>query len=132
MTNGSDSREARFARGTEVLNGINAENVTALVHSLADISPELEYQIVAWAFGEIYRRPQLPPRDRQLLTLAMLTAQGDCEAELRVQIPASLDVGLTPVEIVEVFLHSAVYCGFPRAVNATLVAKDVFRDRGLL
>jgi 4-carboxymuconolactone decarboxylase len=45
---------------------------------------------------------------------------------------ASLNVGLSPREIVEAMLHAAVYCGFPRALNATFVAKKVFGERGLL
>ncbi|WP_258027529.1 carboxymuconolactone decarboxylase family protein [Microbacterium sp. BH-3-3-3] len=45
---------------------------------------------------------------------------------------ASLNVGLTPQQIVEAMLHAAVYCGFPRALNATFTAKKVFAERGLL
>ncbi|SCE34010.1 4-carboxymuconolactone decarboxylase [Streptomyces sp. DvalAA-43] len=47
-------------------------------------------------------------------------------------INTSLNVGLTPEEIVETVLHSAVYCGMPKALNATFVAKKVFAERGLL
>ena len=61
----------------------------------------------------------------------MLTSQGGEETELLAHIPVALEVGLTPDEIVEVFLHAAVYCGFPRAINATNVARKVFADRGL-
>jgi glyoxylase-like metal-dependent hydrolase (beta-lactamase superfamily II) len=80
MTTADGSRAAGFTRGMEVINAINGGSLTALADSLADISPELGYQIVSWAFGDIYSRPALPPRDRQLLTLAMLTALGGCEA----------------------------------------------------
>ena len=132
MTTSDGSRAAGFTRGMEVINAINGGSLTALADSLADISPELGYQIVSWAFGDIYSRPALPPRDRQLLTLAMLTALGGCEAQLRVHIPVALDVGLRPEEIVEVFLQSAVYCGLPKALNATFEAKKVFAERGLL
>ena len=66
------------------------------------------------------------------MTLGMLTALGGCEAQLDVHINASLNVGLTPQQIVEAFLHAAVYCGFPRALNATFVAKKVFAERDLL
>jgi 4-carboxymuconolactone decarboxylase len=62
----------------------------------------------------------------------MLTALGGCEAQLDVHVNASLNVGLTPVEIVEAITHAAVYCGFPRALNAIFVAKRVFAERGLL
>jgi 4-carboxymuconolactone decarboxylase len=62
----------------------------------------------------------------------MLTALGGCEPQLRVHINAGLNVGLTPSEIIEALLQSAGYCGFPRALNATNVAKEVFAERGLL
>ena len=87
---------------------------------------------MAWGFGEVYSRPDLAPRDRQPVTLGTLTALGGCEPQLEVHINAALNVGLTPEQIIEAFLHSAVYCGFPRALNATFVAKKVFADRDLL
>ena len=73
--------------------------------------------MVAWGFGEIYARPALAARDRQLVTLGMLTALGGCEPQLEVHINAALNVGLTPIQIIESLLHSAVYCGMPRALT---------------
>lgn len=125
-------RDARFAHGKAVLDAIDGTAGANVIDALGDVSPELGHQIVAWAFGEVYARPGLEPRERQLVTLGMLTALGGCEPQLDVHINASLNVGLTPQQIVEAFLHSAVYCGFPRALNATFVAKKVFTDRGLL
>ncbi|MFC7642300.1 carboxymuconolactone decarboxylase family protein [Streptosporangium lutulentum] len=55
-----------------------------------------------------------------------------CEIEVEVHVNGALNVGLTPAEISEALLHSAVYCGVPRSINATLVAKKVFAERGLL
>ncbi|GAB7188865.1 carboxymuconolactone decarboxylase family protein [Kitasatospora sp. Ki12] len=130
--NDAQARQERFERGMEVLERIDGEVGRRVVESLDDISPELGHQIVAWGFGEIYSRPRLVPRDRQLVTLGMLTALGGCEPQLEVHVNAALNVGLTPEEIVEALLHSAGYCGFPRALNATFVAKKVFAERGLL
>lgn len=132
MTTGAETREERFERGMEVLTTIDGESGQKVIDSLADISPELGHQIVAWAFGEIYDRPALVPRDRQLVTLGMLTALGGCEPQLEVHVNAALNVGLTPEEIIEALLHSAVYCGMPKALNATFVAKKVFTGRHLL
>ncbi|MFF9626008.1 carboxymuconolactone decarboxylase family protein [Streptomyces griseosporeus] len=128
----STTRDERFAQGLEVLQRVDGEAGQRVIDSLADISPELGHQIVAWGFGEIYDRPGLAPRDRQLVTLGMLTALGGCEPQLEVHVNAALNVGLTPEQIVEALLHSAGYCGFPRALNATFVAKKVFAERGLL
>ena len=62
----------------------------------------------------------------------MLTALGGCESQLEVHINASLNVGLSPVEIVEALTHAAVYGGFPKALNAIFVAKRIFAGRDLL
>ncbi|SNT25891.1 4-carboxymuconolactone decarboxylase [Asanoa hainanensis] len=128
----SEAQQDRFEQGMRVLEAVNGETGTKVIESLADIAPELGEQVVAWAYGDIYARPGLPPRDRQLVTLGMLTALGGVEAQLDVHVRAALNVGLTPQEIVEAFLHSAVYCGFPRALNAVFTAKKVFAERGLL
>ena len=125
-------RERRFEDGKVVLDAIDGTAGAKVIDALEDISPELGHQIVAWGFGDIYSRPGLEPRDRQLVTLGMLTALGGCEPQLEVHVHASLNVGLSPHEIVEAMLHAAVYCGFPRALNATFVAKKVFGERGLL
>jgi 4-carboxymuconolactone decarboxylase len=124
-------RRERFDHGMAVLSSIDGESGQKVIDSLADISPELGHQVVAWAFGEMYNRPQLAPRDRQLVTLGMLTALGGCEPQLDVHINAALNVGLKPDEIVEALLHAAVYCGMPKSLNATFVAKKVFTERGV-
>jgi 4-carboxymuconolactone decarboxylase len=126
------NRDEQYEHGLNVLREIDGKAGQRVIDSLVDISPELGHQVVAWGFGEIYSRPELKPRDRQLVTLGMLTALGGCEPQLEVHINAALNVGLSPAEIVEALLHSAVYCGMPRALNATFVAKKVFGERGLL
>jgi len=126
------SREERYEHGMKVLSQVDGEAGQRVVDSLADVSPELGHQVVAWAFGDMYSRPDLSPRDRQLVTLGVLTALGGCEIELDVHINAALNVGLTPAEISEALLHTAVYAGMPRSINATLVAKKVFGERDLL
>lgn len=125
------TRQERIDYGRSVLDAVNSEVGPAVVHTLEDVSPVLAEQVMI-GFGEIYGRPQLSPRDRQLLTIGMLTALGGCESQLEVHVNNSLNVGLTPEEIVEALLHASAYCGFPRALNATYVAKKVFATRGLL
>ncbi|GHJ52200.1 hypothetical protein Nm8I071_15070 [Nonomuraea sp. TT08I-71] len=66
------------------------------------------------------------------MCLGILTALGDAGAQLEVHVNGALNAGLTPSEIVEALLQAVVYCGVPRAVNATLVAKKVFAERNLL
>ena len=91
-----------------------------------DAGVDLGKYIIGFAFGEIYQRPQLDVRQRELVTLAALAAQGGCENQLRVHIHASLNVGLTRDEIVEAFIQCIPYLGFPKVLNAVFVAKEVF------
>jgi 4-carboxymuconolactone decarboxylase len=117
---------ARREHGIAVLCQIDGHQGEAVIDSLADISPALGHHVAAFAFGDIYDRPGLDPRSRQLVTLGVLTALGGCEAQLKVHIGAALNVGITREEITEAILHAAVYTGFPRALNATFVAREVF------
>lgn len=112
-----------MARGLAKLNEIDGEQGDKVRQALADISPDLGKYIIGFAFGEIYQRPQLDVRQRELVTLA---AQGGCENQLRVHIHASLNVGLTRDEIVEAFIQCIPYLGFPKVLNAVFVAKEVF------
>ena len=120
---------ARRERGLAVLASIDGDAGRAVFDSLADISPALAHHIAAFGFGDVYDRPGLDPRGRQLVTIGVLTALGGCEPQLKVHIGAALNVGLTREEIVEAILHAAGYAGFPRALNATFVAKEVFAER---
>ncbi|MEV4281988.1 carboxymuconolactone decarboxylase family protein [Actinoplanes xinjiangensis] len=126
----TDNRDRRN-HGLDVLAKIDGHAGTAVIDSLAEISPALGHHVAAFAFGDIYDRPGLDARSRQLVTIGILTALGGCEPQLKVHVGAALNVGLTPDEIVEAMLHSAVYAGFPRARNATFAAKEVFDSRGV-
>jgi 4-carboxymuconolactone decarboxylase len=129
---GNDVEHARYTRGSELIDAIVGEAGHGVLEALADVAPGLAHHIVAHAYGEVFTRPGLTLAQRQLITLGTLTALGDCEAQLDIHINASLNVGLSPTEIVETITHAAVYCGFPKALNAILVVKRVFADRGLL
>jgi 4-carboxymuconolactone decarboxylase len=125
------TRQERLDYGSSVFDAVNSGAGQRVVGALGDVSPALAEQVLL-GFGEIYARPELSPRDRQLVTLGMLTALGGCEPQLEVHVHTSLNVGLTPEEIVEALLHASAYCGFPRALNATFAAKRAFAERGLL
>ena len=115
-----------------MLDAVDGAGGQGVVAALADIAPALAHHVVAYGFGDVYNRPGLTPPQRQLVTLGMLTALGGCEPQLEVHVNAALNVGLSPVEIVEALTHAAVYCGFPKALNAIFVAKRVFAEHDLL
>lgn len=128
----SPEEQIRYRRGLEVMNSVDGGSAPAVMENLADIAPALAHHIVAFGFGDIYSRPGLDPKQRQLVTLGILTALGGCEPQLEVHIRTSLNVGLSPTEIIETFTHAAGYAGFPRALNAITTAKKIFTERNLL
>lgn len=117
-----------FERGLAKLGEIDGAQGDAVMAALAGIAPDLGRYIVSFAFGEIYHRPALNNRERELLTLGLLAAQGGCEKQLKVHIHAALNVGISREEIVEAFIHAVPYLGFPKALNAVFVAKEVFAE----
>jgi 4-carboxymuconolactone decarboxylase len=84
---------------------------------------------IAW--GTIWSRPGLPLKVRSLVTLGMLTALNRPD-EIKGHIQGALNNGATPDEIVEVFVHSAGYCGFPASNGAVRLCVEVFKEQGLL
>jgi 4-carboxymuconolactone decarboxylase len=121
----------RFRRGWERLMEVDAEGGERVIANLQDVAPDLGRYVVEFTFGEIYQRPILDLRQRQLVTIAALTTLGGAEPQLEVHINAALNVGLTALEVVEAILHCIPYIGFPRVLNATMVAKRVFEKRGV-
>lgn len=87
--------------------------------------------VTQMAWGAIWSRPQLPLKTRSLVTIAMLTAINRAD-ELKGHINGALNNGATPEEIAEVFLHSAVYLGWPASGTSLRIAVEVFRERGLI
>ena len=96
------------------------------MESLADICPDLGRYIVEFGFGDVYSRPGLSLQQRELATVAALTALGNATPQLKVHIAAALNVGLSQEEIVETILQMSVYAGFPAALNGMFAAKEVF------
>ncbi len=117
----------RFARGSELFDQIHAGGGAALVAELSDIAPDLARYIVEFGFGEVYARPGLSLRDRQLATVAALVALGTAQPQLVAHIEGALAVGVTRQEIVEVIIQMSLYGGFPAAMNAVDAARTAFR-----
>jgi 4-carboxymuconolactone decarboxylase len=124
--------ETRLERGKRALAEIDGEAGQKVVEALADIAPDFANYLFEFPFGDIYSRPGLGLREREIATVAALTALGNASPQLKVHIEASLNVGLSRDEIVEVIMQMAVYAGFPAALNGLFAAKEVFaaRDTG--
>ena len=125
------SQNERQERGAAALAAITGGTGAAAVESLKDLAPDLAQWIIEFSYGDVMSRPGLDLRSRQFATVAALTAMGTAAPQLKVHIAGALNVGCQPAEIVEVVLQMAVFAGFPAAINALNLAREVFRERGV-
>ena len=123
------TNQNRYERGLEKLREIDGEIGERVVESLADIAPDFSRYLIEFPFGDIYSRPGLDLRSREIAVVAALTAMGNAAPQLKVHIQAALNVGVTRDEVVETIMQMAVYAGFPAALNGLMAAKEVFAQQ---
>ncbi|MGW2701237.1 carboxymuconolactone decarboxylase family protein [Streptomyces sp. NPDC001340] len=121
----------RFAKGQARLEELGDKG-DAIFTSLAEVAPDMGRFVAEFVFGDLYGRPGLDDRQRQLVTLALLTALGDTERQFAFHLGLGLNAGLTPREVVDALVHGLAFVGFPRTFNALSTAKRVFAEHGLL
>jgi 4-carboxymuconolactone decarboxylase len=93
-----------------------------------EVTPQLYRYTTELLFGEVWKREELAPRDRSLITVASLITQGQV-AQLPFHLNRAMDHGLTESQAAEVVTHLAFYVGWPKAMSAVPVLKDVFAAR---
>ena len=123
----SDERyEAGMQVRREVLGDAHVDRATA---NATDFSRPFQEFITRAAWGEVWTRPGLDRRTRSVITLSVLTALR-AENEIPMHVRAAIRNGLTPDEIREVILHTAVYAGVPAANSAIALAQTTLQDLG--
>jgi 4-carboxymuconolactone decarboxylase len=105
-----------------------ASAATPAQRMFGDINPKLAELTDNVLFGDVWARPGLSQRDRSLITVAALIAMNRPD-QLRSHLARARDNGLTEAELVEVMTHLAFYAGWPSAITASLVAKEVFQKK---
>jgi 4-carboxymuconolactone decarboxylase len=95
---------------------------------IGDFSPKLVELTDDVLFGDVWARPQLSPRDRSLITVSALIAMNRPD-QLRAHLARARDNGVTQEELVETITHLAFYAGWPSAMTAVSVAKEVFEKK---
>jgi 4-carboxymuconolactone decarboxylase len=121
-----EQRERGFTVRREVLGD---EHVDRAIANTTEFTAAFQDLITRYAWGEIWSRPGLDRRTRSCITLTALTALNHHE-ELAMHVRAALGNGLTPAEISEVLLQSAIYCGVPAANRAFAIAQKVIDEEG--
>jgi 4-carboxymuconolactone decarboxylase len=118
--------EERYTRGLEMMNMVVGEHGSRTRENLHNIAADFERLLVEFPFGDIYSRPGLDLKTREIATVAALTALGYAIPQLKVHIQGALNVGCTKEEIIEVMMQMSVYAGFPAALNGIYAAQEVF------
>jgi 4-carboxymuconolactone decarboxylase len=119
----------RYLRGWAKLKEIDGTQGERVIASLSDIAPDFARLLIEFPFGDIYSRPGLDLKTRELAVVAALTALGNAAPQLKVHIHGALNVGCSRQEIIEVIMQMAIYAGFPAALNGLFAAKEVYADR---
>ncbi|HEY7164548.1 MAG TPA: carboxymuconolactone decarboxylase family protein, partial [Candidatus Binatia bacterium] len=107
----------RSRRGWEKLKEVNEEAGRQVLESLKDVAPDFANYLLEFPFGDIYSRPGLDLKSREIAVIAALTAMGNAAPQLKAHIDGALNVGCTREEVIEVIMQMAVYAGFPAALN---------------
>jgi len=123
-----DDRQ-RYEQGMKTRRAVLGDaHVDATLRNRNEFTEAFQDFITRYAWGEIWSRPGLPQQTRSMLTLAMMVALNRPE-ELKMHLRAAKNVGVTPEQIKEVLLHTAIYCGLPAANSAFHLAQEVFSEK---
>ncbi len=127
----SEESNNRYERGLAALKALDAEAAQSVLDSLKDVAPEMVKALIEFGYGDVYSRPGLDRKSRQIATIAALTAMGNARPQLKFHIGAALNIGITPREIIEVMYVTTVFAGFPSGLNGIGVAREVFQAKGV-
>ena len=116
----------RYEEGMKIRRAVlEYAHVDQAIATQNEFTAEFQELITRYAWGEIWARPDLDRKTRSLITIAMMVALNRSE-ELQLHLKAALKNGVTRVEIKEVLLQAAIYCGVPAANHAFHMAEQVF------
>ena len=121
-----------YEKGIEILEQMtDAEGMKTISH-MQDIFPDFGEKMIAFGFGQIYSRPNLEMKLREVVTLTALITQGVFGfGLLNFHINAALKVGLKKEEILEIIMHCSAYVGFPKACSALAIAGEIFKNNDI-
>ncbi len=121
-----------FEKGLKVRREVlGKEYVDKSIATATDFNRPMQELVTEYCWGEVWNRPGLSRRERSMLNLAMLTALNRPH-EIKMHVAGALNNGLTPDDIREVLLQTAIYCGVPAAIDSFRIAKEVFSEKGIV
>jgi len=121
----------RLEMGKKRLKEVCGEAGERVIASAGETAPDAAKFILENVFGDIFYREGLSLMEREMITVVCILGLGGCEPQLEVHINGSLNVGIAPEKIIEIFIQCMPYTGYPRILNAIRVAKKVFAERNI-
>ena len=118
----------RYEQGVQKFKEMKGEDSELAIQRLMSLHPDLARYTMEFAFGDIYNRPLLDIKSREIATIAALIALGNSVKQLKVHIHCALNSGVKREEIIEIILQMAVYAGFAAAINAMQASREVFDE----
>lgn len=111
----------------EVLGDAHVDRALA---AASDFDAPFQALVTDGAWGSVWSRDTISRRERSMITLALLAGQGNTE-EIEMHIRATANTGASPADVLEAFLHVAIYCGVPKANHAIRIARQTYREMGV-
>jgi len=119
----------RYRRGIDIVQRLSAGSLEEFLTSrVAEIAPDFARMAIEFPFGDLYARTELDFRDREIVAIAALATLGNAGRQLRMHVAAALKLGFDKAEVVEILMQSAVYGGFPAALNALADCHDLLAE----
>ena len=119
----------RYRRGVEIIQQLSSGSLEQFLTSrVAEVAPDFARMAIEFPFGDLYSRADLGMRDREIVAIAALATLGHGGPQLRHHVAAAIKLGISKAEIVEILMQSAVYGGFPAALNALADCHDLLLE----
>ncbi|MBV9881603.1 MAG: carboxymuconolactone decarboxylase family protein [Sphingomonadaceae bacterium] len=120
----------RYRKGVEILEALTGNPAGHLTSRVAELAPDFARMTIEFPFGDLYARDTLDLRTREVAAIAALAALGTAGPQLRVHVAAALHQGVSRAEIVELLMQTAIYAGFPAALNSLQHCHDLLCEAG--
>ncbi len=131
MTEPENPPNPRAEAGDDVRRRVLGDaHVDRAAAQMTDFDAPFQALITEGAWGAVWADDAISPRERSMLTLALLAATGNFD-EIPMHIRACARTGATPQDVMQAFLHVAVYAGVPKANHAIKCAKETYREMGV-
>jgi 4-carboxymuconolactone decarboxylase len=119
----------RYLKGIEIAERLAAEKLEEFTTSrVAELAPDFARMAIEFPLGDLYTREGLDLKSREIAAISSLATLGNAGPQLRIHIRAATTIGLSKSEIIEILMQTAVYAGFPAALNAMAACHDLLTE----